>query len=145
MSLEENIATVRRYTEEGWEKQNLAVIDEVVAADMVNHDAIELMNQQHGAEEVKNTIRLIQRAFPGYVHAVEDLLAVGDKVVIRWTIRGTQQGPFLGIAPTGKAASWSGVNIFRLAGGKIVEEWGVVDIAGLLQQLGALPMPGPAS
>jgi len=76
---------------------------------------------------------------------VEDLLAVGDKVVIRWTIRGTHQGPFLGIAPTGKSAIWSGLNIFRLAGGKIVEEWGVADIAGLLHQLGALPMPGPAS
>jgi steroid delta-isomerase-like uncharacterized protein len=145
MSTEENMAIVRRYTEEGWGKQNLAVVDELVAPDMVDRNPIEMMQQYQGAEGVKSTILRLQSAFPHFSVTIDDLLADKDKVAIRWTIRGTHQGTLMGIAPTGKSITFSGVNIYRLAGGKIVEEAGMADIAGLLQQLGALPTPGPAS
>ncbi len=145
MSTEENMAIVRRYTEEGWGKQNLAVVDELAATDMVDHNPIGMMEQQQGAEGVKRTILRLQSAFPHFSVTIDDMLADKDKVAIRWTIRGTHQGTLMGIAPTGKSITFSGVNIYRLAGGKIVEESGMVDIAGLLHQLGALPTPGPAS
>ena len=142
MTTEENMAIVRRYIEEGWGKQNLAVVDELVAPDMVDHNPIEVMHQYQGAEGVKSTIRSLQSAFPHFsVTIIDDLLADKDKVAIRWIIRGTHQGTLMGIAPTGKSITFSGVNIYRLTGGKIVEEAGMADIAGLLQQLGALPTP----
>ncbi|TME14414.1 MAG: ester cyclase [Chloroflexi bacterium] len=145
MLTEENMALVRRYAEEGWGKKNLAVMDELVAPDMVDHNPIGMMDQHQGAEGVKRTILSLQTAFPDFSLTIEEMLADQDKVALRWTIRGTHQGTLMGIAPTGKAVSWSGVNIFRLTGGKIVEESGMADIAGLLQQLGALPMHGQAS
>jgi predicted ester cyclase len=76
---------------------------------------------------------------------VEDLVAEGDKVAARVTVRGTHRGAFLGLAPTGKAVTQTGIDIVRVAGGKAVERWGSFDELGLLQQLGALPAPGQAS
>ena len=145
MSAEENIAIVRRYAEDGWGKQNLGVVDELVAPDMVDHNPIGMMQQQQGAEGVKSTILSLQSAFPNFSYTTEEMVADKDKVVVRWTAGGVHQGPFFGMAPTGKSATWSGVNIYRLSGGKIVEEWGLMDLAGLLHQLGALSKPEPAS
>jgi steroid delta-isomerase-like uncharacterized protein len=145
MSIDENMAIVRRYAEEGWGKQNLAVVDELVAPDMVDDNPIGVMQQQQGIQGVKNTILRLQSAFPQFSMTIDDLFAAQDKVVLRWTIRGTHQGPFMGLAPTGKSIAFCGVNIFRLAGGKIVEEAGMADIAGLMHQLGALPPSGPTS
>ena len=145
MSTEENMALVRRYAEEGWGKKNLAVMDELVAPDMVDHNPIGMMDQQQGAEGVKRTILSLQTAFPNFSMTCDEMMADKDRVALRWTIRGTHQGPLMGIAPTGKSIAFSGANIFRLRGGKIVEESGMADIAGLLQQLGALPMHGQAS
>src|SRR6266516_1001355 len=104
-----------------------------------------MMEQPKGAEGVERTILQLQSGFSHFLVPIEDMLADKDKVAIRWTIRGTHQGTLMGIAPTGKSITFSGVNIYRLAGGKIVEESGMVDISGLLHQLGALPTPGPAS
>lgn len=145
MSTVENMAIVRRYTEEGWGKKNLEVVDELVATDMVDHNPIGMMEQKQGAEGVKSTIIMLQSAFPGFTISIDEMLADKDKVAIRWTIRGTHQGTLMGMAPTGKSVSWSGVNILRITGGKIVEESGMADIAGLMQQLGAFPGRGQAS
>jgi len=71
-------------------------------------------------------------------------VAEGDKVVARWTSFGTHNGDFMGISPTGKQVTTSGITIFRLQDGKIVEEWSESDMLGMLQQVGALPGP-PAS
>lgn len=80
-------------------------------------------------------------AFPDLERTVEDLVAGGDKVVARWSARGTHLGDFNGIPPTGRVVQSSGITIFRLAGGKIVEEWSESDMLGLLGQLGAVPAP----
>jgi predicted ester cyclase len=83
-------------------------------------------------------------AFPDIQHTLEDQLAEGDKVAVRLTIRGTQQGEFQGMPATGKAITMTSLNILHFANGKIAEQWVETDDLGLLQQLGAIPMPGQA-
>ena len=80
-------------------------------------------------------------AFPDLVRTVEDIVAEGDKVVARWTAAGTHTGEFQGIPPSGNYARSSGITIFRIADGRIVEEWSESDLLGLLQQIGAIPAP----
>jgi steroid delta-isomerase-like uncharacterized protein len=87
---------------------------------------------------------VMSRAFPDLERTIEDLVAEGDKVVARWTARGTHDGDFNGIPPTGKTAHSSGITIFRIADGRIVEEWAESDTLGLLQQVGAIPGGPPA-
>jgi steroid delta-isomerase-like uncharacterized protein len=81
-------------------------------------------------------------AFSDLKRPVEDLVAEGDKVVARWTSIGTHDGSFQGIPPTGKTITTSGITVFRLENGKIVEEWSESDMLGMLQQLGAIPSNG---
>ena len=76
---------------------------------------------------------------------VEDLLADGDKVIALVSYRGTHQGAFMGIPPTGKQVTVAGINIFRIANGKLVEHWGLADRISALRQLGVAPPPGQAS
>jgi steroid delta-isomerase-like uncharacterized protein len=80
-------------------------------------------------------------AFPDLERPVDDMVAEGDKVIARWTSIRTQAGYFQGIPPTGKRVSMSGMTIFRLDNGKIVEEWSVSDMLGLLTELGAIAAP----
>lgn len=87
-------------------------------------------------------IEAFRNAFPDLVVTLEDQTAEGDKVVSRYTGRGTRRGEFLGIAPTGREVELSGVTIFRLRGGNIVEGWDFYDGLGLLRQLGAMPTSG---
>ena len=68
-----------------------------------------------------------------------DVIAEGDKAVLRWTARGRHTGPLMGMAATGKEVNLRGIDIIRVEGGRIVERWGEFDVFGLLQQLGALP------
>ena len=83
---------------------------------------------------------VIQMAFPDLVVTVEDQIAEGDRVVTRWTARGTHGGEFLGIPPTGKEFTFKGVDIVRIVDGKIVEGWDVPDLFGLMRQLGLIPI-----
>jgi len=127
----------RRYVEEVLNKRNLAVVDEIFAADCVLHlpGGLEL----RGPEGVKQTITMFFSAFPDYHITVEDRVAEGDRVVTRLTLTGTHKGEFLGVAPTGKQATWTAISISRFVGGKVVETWQVADMLGLMQQLGAIP------
>ena len=77
-----------------------------------------------------------------YRDTVDDLVAEGDKVVVRWTFRGTHPGEFQGVPPTGKQVTIIGISIFRIVGNKVVEDWTIIDLLGLLQQLGVIPPPG---
>jgi steroid delta-isomerase-like uncharacterized protein len=83
----------------------------------------------------------MQTAFPDLERTIEDMLVEGNKVVVRWTAKGTQTGDFMGIPPSGRVATSSGITVFRIVDGRIVEEWGQSDMLGLLQQLGAIPSP----
>jgi steroid delta-isomerase-like uncharacterized protein len=77
---------------------------------------------------------MFRRAFPDYRDTVHDIVAEGDKVVVRWTLNGTHEGDFLGTQATGKRVTTSGISIFRLADGKITDDWTVIDMAGLMRQ-----------
>jgi steroid delta-isomerase-like uncharacterized protein len=131
---EENKALARR----SWEAANNPdTIDEVYAADLVWHEPDQDIR---GYEQAKQFVSTFFTAFPDLNATVEDVIAEGDKVVTRWTIRGTHQGEIEEFGPpTGKQAELQGISIHRIADGKIVEEWNRYDNLSLLQQLGLAP------
>jgi len=139
MSGEENKANVRRVFEEGWNQGNTAVFDELFAADYLGHDP---SGPIHGPEGFKQYYATYRAAFPDTHLTIEDQIAEGDKVVTRWTATGTNQGTLMGIPPSGKRVTITGISITRIANGKAVEDWVNFDTLGMLQQIGAIPTPG---
>jgi steroid delta-isomerase-like uncharacterized protein len=137
MSSEQNKAIVRRLFEEPW-KGNLNVVDELTASDYVGHDPAN-PEPLRGPEGVKEFISTYRAAFPDARITVEQQLAEGDLVATRWIGRGTHQGELMGIQPTGKQVTVSGLTISRLVGGKVVEEFQNWDTFGMMQQLDAIP------
>jgi steroid delta-isomerase-like uncharacterized protein len=130
-----NKALVRRMIEEGWNKHNLALLDELYA-DCVYYNPA---TGEIKGEALKQFLASMLAAFPDIRFTIEDLVAEGDKVVTRWSCTGTHRGEFMGLAPTGKQLTPSALDIFRIVEGKIVEareEW---DALGFFQQLGVLP------
>ena len=136
MSTEENKVVVRRAYEE-FNKQNWAGIEELYAPTYVWHGTGVIPDMDLAG--LKQMCTAGWTAFPDQHYTVEDLIAEGDKVVHRATLRGTHQGDLLGIPPTGKVVTVTGIYISRFAGGKCVEEWRNVDDLGLMQQLGVIP------
>jgi steroid delta-isomerase-like uncharacterized protein len=139
MSTEDNKADVRRGYEEGFNQRNLAVFDELMASDYVWHIASTTVQ---GREPAKQLISRFLTAFPDGRYTIEDMIAEGDRVVVRQTFHGTHQGDFMGMAPTGKQVTVTEIEIFRIANGKSVENWTNSDDLGLLQQLGVVPSMG---
>ena len=139
MSVEENKAIVRRYFEEE-NKKNVAVVDELITANFVGHGAGG--QEVHGPEGLKQLWTTLFTGFPDYHATVEDLIAEGDKIVVRYTNWGTHNGEYLDTAPTGKQVTWTGMLIFRIVGGKVIEGWRETDALSLMQQIGAIPTPG---
>jgi predicted ester cyclase len=95
-----------------------------------------------GPVEEKQLMAMYFSAFPDLRFAVEDMVAEGDKVVLRYTIRGTHRGELMGIPLTDKQVTLTATETYRLAGGKIEEQWVNMDALGMMQQLGAIPQPG---
>ncbi len=144
MSTEENKAIELRFFEEVVNKGNLAVIDELVAANFIDHSAPP--GAASDREGYKQFFAMTHEAFPDFRSTLEDMIAEGDLVVQRFTARGTHKGGgFMGIAPTGKQMTVPGIAIHRITGGKIVEDWVSMDMLGALQQLGVVPPLGPPS
>src|SRR5919199_2809073 len=132
-----NKALLRRFYEELWSQGDLGAIPELVAEDFVDHHP--LPDALPGREGLAALITTWRRAFPDMCEACEDLIAEGDRVVGRFTMRGTHNGEFMGVAPTGRRVTMSGIDIVRVAGGKIVEFWYGEHLLELMQQLGAVP------
>jgi steroid delta-isomerase-like uncharacterized protein len=135
---EENKAIVRGFGEQVWNEGQLDRFEEFIARDVVPHTGPGVTD----ANSLKQGIARIRNAFPDIHIALDAALAEEDKVVARFTISGTHKEDFNGIPATGKQAVWSGITIYRLAGGKIVEFWTEVDTLGMMQQLGVIPAPG---
>jgi steroid delta-isomerase-like uncharacterized protein len=131
---EKNKALVRR----SWElPDNLDIIHEVYAPDLVWHDPDRDIK---GAEEARQFVSTYKTAFPDLQTTVEDVIAEGDKIVTRWTVRGTHQGEVEEFGPpTGRRAEIKGITIHRIEGDKIVEEWNSYDNLSVMQQLGLMP------
>jgi steroid delta-isomerase-like uncharacterized protein len=130
-------AIVDRFTDKAWNGGNLDVIDDLFSEDYVGHDAPN-PEPVRGTEGMKNFLRMYHAAFSDAQIVLDDVLVDGDKVVTRWTGTGTHDGDLMGIPPTGKPVSFTGIRIFRLAGGKIVEGWVNWDTFGLMKQLGQI-------
>ena len=140
---EQNKALVRRSYEEVWNKKNLNFADELYAANAIDHGLPP--NLPPGREGSKMYIAMYQKAFPDTHMTIEDQIAEGDKVVTRWTAVGTHTGDLMGIAPTGKRVTVTGIDVSRFAGGRIVESWGLFDQMSMMQQLGVMPQPAQAA
>jgi steroid delta-isomerase-like uncharacterized protein len=137
MSIEENKKIVRRY-QEIYNSNDLEALGEVVSEDLLTPKI--MPGIPSGMEGAKAAHRIMLAGFPDYQTVIDDLVAEGDKVAARITMSGTNTGTFMGIPPTGKRISFTGIYIARIANGKIVEHWGEEDSISLLQQLGALSL-----
>jgi steroid delta-isomerase-like uncharacterized protein len=140
---EENRTTARRLVEEIWNKGDLSVADELIAANYTHHDP-STPDLGRGPEGEKKRVAIYRGAFPDLRFTIEDSLVEEDTVVLRWSAQGTHRGELNGIAPTGKKTTVTGITISRFAGHKLVEGWVYWDALGLLQQLGAIPAPAKA-
>ena len=140
-TIEENKSLVRRFFEE-WNKGNPDSLLELVAPDAVEHNLPAGVPQGH--EGIKKELMMFMQAFPDMHFIIEDMIAEGDKVVCRITNTGTHKGEFMGLPATGKTMTITGIEIYRVANGKLVEHWGNQDDLGRLQQLGVIPIPGEA-
>ena len=141
MSIEQNKALVRQMVEEIFNRGNISRADEFLAPDFVEHEELP-PGMPPGREGVKLMTTMFRSAFPNFKATIDDIIAEGDKVVIRMTWSGTQRGEFMGIAPTGKSVSIGVIDIIGIADGKFVEHWGQMDNMGLMQQLGVIPPAG---
>ncbi len=136
---EENKAILNRLYEM-FSQGNVTGLDELMAAGFIDHNPDP--NQGPGLEGLKQALTMWRSAFPDLRMSAEDLIAEDDKVVSRVLIQGTNSGAFMGMPATGKQVTITGIEIVRIADGKIVERWGELDAMGMLQQLGAVPPPG---
>lgn len=139
MAREENIAAQERFAE-AVVAGNFDVIDEVMAPEVVDHDPAPF--QGPGPEGFKDFFKYMHNAFSDFNIEPEHMVATDDDVAIAYTVTGTHQGEFLGVAPTGRSISARGVQIARFRDGKIVERWGSSDELSILQQLDAVSIGG---
>ncbi len=139
MSIEENKATVRRFFEELLSTDNFALADEILSPDFRFYfagspDPMDL-------EGYMEFLAARRAAFPDRRFVVEEMIAEGDKVSARFTMRGTHKGDLRGIAPSGREVTMTGIDMIRLEGGKMVEDRVEVDQLGMMQQLGVIASP----
>jgi steroid delta-isomerase-like uncharacterized protein len=140
MTPEERKDLVRRFNDELWNKGNLNVLDETVAAHCSFHDPTFPIDGVTGA---KDRVRELREATPDLHLDVHDVLADGDLTAYRWTMGGTSRGEFRGIPATGKTYVMSGMTIDKWEGDRVVESWSNYDMLGGLQQLGIIPEMAP--
>ena len=138
MSVEINKALARRWMKEIWQKANPAAIDELLAPDIFfNYTRPGVKPNREAYKQEVNSYLI---GFPDLQYTIEDIIAEGNKVAVRYVGRGTHKGEFWGIAPTGKKVTMRGISIIRIEGGKIVEEWVYNDYMGLTYQFGVMPL-----
>jgi steroid delta-isomerase-like uncharacterized protein len=137
---EQNKVICRRFLEEVVNKGNQAVADELIGTDFIDHNP--LPGLPSNRDGFKQSFIIFRSVFPNMKYTIEDMIAEGDRVVVRWIATGTQKGELFGVPPTGKYISVVGIDIFRLANGKLVELWLSWDQLGMMQQLGIIPPMG---
>ena len=146
MSTDDNKALVRRGIEECLNKGNLSVADEIFAPDFVFHTPAQ-PEPFRGPAGFKQYVSTIRTAFPDIHFTVADMFAEGDRVGARWSATLTHRGEFFGIPPTGNRAVLTGIHVYHVRAGHIVEEWQELSALRLMQDLGVLPpvekMPRP--
>src|SRR6476660_5172118 len=139
MATTENTQIIRRFTSEFINTASPALATELIAPNAVFHAPG--MPTLRGPEGYLALLGMLRGGFPDVQWTLEDAVSEGDKVAARFTMRGTHTGPFMGIPPSAKPFSVTSMGIYRIANGQIVEEHGLPDILGILQQIGAVPPP----
>ena len=134
----ENEALARRFFEEFCNGRDAAVADEIIARDYVAHGP--QAPPAEGPDGVKARVGVYQDALDGHWD-VQEIHSMGDRVVVRWIGRGTHEAELMGVPATGAKIAVEAITILRIANGQIAEEWTVWDALGLLQQVGAVPVP----
>jgi predicted ester cyclase len=142
---EGNEALAHRFHMDIFAEGNLDAADEILSPDFVWHGGSSPGEDLRGSEPTKQVASSFIATFPDGRFTHEDTLVEGDKVLIRWTMTGTQEGEMQGIPPTGRRVTLTGFDLFRIEGGKIVEMWQEVDQLSLKQQLGEVPELGQQS
>jgi steroid delta-isomerase-like uncharacterized protein len=142
-SKEENKALYRRTFEEVFNQGNLAIVDDLVAPDYLNHEVPPGMNNR-GPDSTRQIVRMLRTAFPDLHFTIEDLVAEGDTVAGRVTMSGTHLGPFQGIPPTGRSFEQAHMHFVRFRDGKAIEHRAVRDDLGMMRQLGLIAAPANA-
>jgi predicted ester cyclase len=132
MSVDENKALIRQFNEMAFNQRNVEARDGFLGPRFAINGKI-----VDPAQARRNFVGLLA-AFPDFHRSMEDIIAEGDKVVARYTATGTQQGEFMGIPPTGKRVTFGWITIYRIAAGKVAEEWLVFDQLSLMRQIGAV-------
>lgn len=134
----ENKRLARRVPEDLATEQDIGLIDELYADDAVEHDP---MGDHRGHAAIRESFETVLDAFPDITATVEDIVAENDRVAMRVTLRGTHEGGFMGIDPTGKPFEVGNMVFTRVEDGKIAERWVQPDMLGMLQQLGVVELP----
>lgn len=134
---EQNKVVIRRAVKDVWNGGNFSAVNDLVSSDVILH-LPKPGKEIYGPEGVSQFYATLHAAFPDIHFTIEDQIAAGDKVVTRWTCRGMHKGEFQGISPTGNPITMTGIDMDRIANGKVVECWLVMDELGMLQQLGAI-------
>jgi steroid delta-isomerase-like uncharacterized protein len=138
VSLEPNKELVRRLYEEAFNEDDLDLVDELVAPDVVTHNPI-ILDAPTGPDSIRGGLEMIRKAFPDFHVEVEDLIAEGDRVAALLTMSGTNEGDYRRGGATGKRGTMRAFFIWRIADGKLAESWGLADRFGFLQELGIVP------
>jgi steroid delta-isomerase-like uncharacterized protein len=131
-----NKAVVRRLIE-AFNAGDLSVIDELVASNYVYREP--MIGERHGRQGSKDITNTYRTGFPDAKMTIDEQIAVGDTVVTRWTGTGTHTGPLLGLPPTGRRVTVTGIRISHLRDGKVIEDFENYDTLGMMRQLGVIP------
>ena len=143
MSTQDNKAIAERLLD-AWNRSDWSTVEDLFAPDYVNHNPPPVPGISGDRDGQMQVMQYFRQAFPDGRAETLNLLAEGDKVVVHDRIRGTHQAEFMGVPATGREVTIDFIHIFRIAGGRIAERWGLVDAMGLMQQLGAVPAQQPA-
>jgi steroid delta-isomerase-like uncharacterized protein len=135
MSTEQNKATAHQFIEEVLNQGNMSRINDLLVPDFVEHEELP-PGVPRDREGVTLLMTMLRSAFPDFKATIDDMIAEGDKVVVRMTWTGTQQGEFMGMPPSGKPMSIGVIDIFRIEKDKLVEHWGLSDTMSMMEQLG---------
>lgn len=133
--VDKNKTIARRFLDELWNRGNFIAVDQLLASDYDGHSSTVIQ----GPDGAKTFVSRLRVAFPDFQFKIVDQVSEGDKVATRWIISGTHQGEFQGMPPSGKRIEMTGITIFRIACGKLIEGWTNEDTLGMLQQIRAVP------
>jgi steroid delta-isomerase-like uncharacterized protein len=136
----DNRQIAQRFMDECWNQGNLEMVPELVSSGCTYHDPV-FPSLTSGADNIRRHIESCKSGFPDLTFTIDDTIAERNEVVLHWTARGTHKAQFLGMAPTNRNATVSGTSIYRIDGGKIVEQWSDWNLMSLLDQLGIASTP----